>query len=63
MAVTKSNLTRFSNFFLNFGEDRSSSFGGEDSNRNCVVLSRRGSAYFVEYLQMYRTEFRNLFTI
>ena len=47
----------------NFGEDQSSSFGGEHSNQNFVACSRRGSAYFVEYLQMYWTDFRNLFTI
>jgi len=33
----------------NFGEDQSSSFGGEDANRNFVACS----AYFVEYLRMY----------
>ena len=38
-------------------------FGGEDSNRNCVACSPRGSAYFFEYLQIYWTDFRNLFTI
>jgi len=34
----------------NFGEDQSSSFGGEHSNQNCVASSRRGWVYFVEYL-------------
>ena len=46
-----------------FGEDQSSNCGGDDSNRNCIMCSRRGLAYFVEYLQTYWTEFRNLFTI
>jgi len=32
------------------------------TNGNCVVCSR-GSAYFVEYLWIYWTDFRNLFTI
>jgi len=30
--------------------------------RNCVACSRRGLAYFVEYLRMYWTDFHNLFT-
>ena len=46
-----------------FGVDRSSSFRGEQPNGNCVVCWRRSSAYFVEYLQMYWTDFRNLYTI
>jgi len=32
------------------------------TNGNCVACSR-GSAYFVEYLRMYWTDFHNLFTI
>jgi len=27
-----------------------------------ALFSRRGSAYFVEYLRMYWTDFRNFFT-
>jgi len=38
----------------NFGEDRSSSFRGEDANRNCVACS----AYFVKYLRMYWKDFQ-----
>jgi len=37
--------------------------GGEHSNRNCVACSRRGSAYVIQYLWMYWTDFRNHFTI
>jgi len=48
---------------VKFCEDRSNSFGGEQSNRNCVACSRRGSAYVVQYLWMYWTDFRNRFTI
>ena len=36
---------------VKFWEDRSSSFGGEQVNRNSIACSRRGSTYFVEYLR------------
>jgi len=32
------------------------------SSRGLAAYSRRGLAYFVEYLQMYWTDFRSLFT-
>jgi len=32
----------------------------KNSNRNCVACSRRGSAYVVQYLWMYWTDFRNI---
>ena len=44
---------------LNFGEDWSSSFGGEQANK--WKLRSRGSAYFVKYLRMYWTDFCNLY--
>jgi len=43
---------------VKFGEHLSSSFGGEQPDRNCVACSRLGSAYFVEYRRMYTTDFR-----